>query len=160
VDVAAVEGLPLPGNYLLYVRCQDGAETITTNTVEGYYSIFKRGMKRIYPHCGEKHLHRYLAELISATATASRLAWTIRTVLRKPSVVRPASGSRIVPLIAHRPGKLEQRRERLRARANNSGSTSPCAKGDSLQWVNQPIDLTRRIEYVECGGLAGYSRCR
>lgn len=35
---------------------------ITTNTVEGYYSIFKRGMKGIYQHCGEKHLHRYLAE--------------------------------------------------------------------------------------------------
>ncbi len=30
--------------------------------VEGYYSIFKRGMKGIYQHCGEKHLHRYLAE--------------------------------------------------------------------------------------------------
>jgi transposase-like protein len=33
-----------------------------TNTVEGYYSIFKRGMKGIYQHCAEKHLHRYLAE--------------------------------------------------------------------------------------------------
>jgi len=33
-----------------------------TNTVEGYYSIFKRGMKGIYQHCKEHHLHRYLAE--------------------------------------------------------------------------------------------------
>ena len=33
-----------------------------TNTVEGYYSIFKRGMKGVYQHCREKHLHRYLAE--------------------------------------------------------------------------------------------------
>jgi hypothetical protein len=33
-----------------------------TNTVEGYFSIFKRGMKGVYQHCGEKHLHRYLAE--------------------------------------------------------------------------------------------------
>jgi len=33
-----------------------------TNTVEGYFSIFKRGFKGIYQHCGEKHLHRYLAE--------------------------------------------------------------------------------------------------
>lgn len=31
---------------------------ISTNTVEGYYSIFKRGMKGIYQHCAEKHLHR------------------------------------------------------------------------------------------------------
>lgn len=35
---------------------------ICTNTVEGYFSIFKRGMKGVYQHCGEKHLHRYLAE--------------------------------------------------------------------------------------------------
>ncbi|WP_166300358.1 IS1595 family transposase [Bradyrhizobium sp. 2S1] len=36
--------------------------TITTNTIEGFFSIFKRGMKGIYQHCGEQHLHRYLAE--------------------------------------------------------------------------------------------------
>jgi hypothetical protein len=35
---------------------------IHTNTVEGYFSIFKRGMKGVYQWCGEKHLHRYLAE--------------------------------------------------------------------------------------------------
>jgi hypothetical protein len=35
---------------------------VTTNTVDGYYSIFKRGMKGVYQHCKEKHLHRYLAE--------------------------------------------------------------------------------------------------
>jgi hypothetical protein len=33
-----------------------------TNTIEGVFSIFKRGMKGIYQHCSEKHLHRYLAE--------------------------------------------------------------------------------------------------
>ena len=36
--------------------------SIHSNTVEGYFSIFKRGMKGIYQHCGEQHLHRYLAE--------------------------------------------------------------------------------------------------
>ena len=35
---------------------------IHSNTVEGYFSIFKRGMKGVYQHCGEQHLHRYLAE--------------------------------------------------------------------------------------------------
>ena len=35
---------------------------VNTNTIEGYYSIFKRGMKGVYQHCAEKHLHRYLAE--------------------------------------------------------------------------------------------------
>ena len=33
-----------------------------TNTLEGFFSIFKRGMRGVYHHCGEKHLHRYLAE--------------------------------------------------------------------------------------------------
>lgn len=33
-----------------------------TNTVEGYFSIFKRGMKGVYQHCKERHLHRYIAE--------------------------------------------------------------------------------------------------
>lgn len=33
-----------------------------TNTIEGYFSIFKRGMKGIYQHCSEQHLQRYLAE--------------------------------------------------------------------------------------------------
>ena len=33
-----------------------------TNTIEGFFSIFKRGMKGIYQHCGERHLQRYLAE--------------------------------------------------------------------------------------------------
>ncbi len=35
---------------------------VTTNTVESYFSVFKRGMKGTYQHCAEKHLHRYLAE--------------------------------------------------------------------------------------------------
>jgi hypothetical protein len=33
-----------------------------TNSAEGFFSIFKRGMRGIYQHCGEKYLHRYLAE--------------------------------------------------------------------------------------------------
>ena len=35
---------------------------IHTNTVESYFSIFKRGMRGTYRHCGARHLHRYLAE--------------------------------------------------------------------------------------------------
>jgi transposase-like protein len=44
-----------------YVRWE-GTKLVSTNTVEGYYSIFKRGMKGVYQHCKEKHLHRYLSE--------------------------------------------------------------------------------------------------
>lgn len=42
------------GNYV-----KDGR---TTNDIEGFFSIFKRGMRGIYQHCAEQHLHRYLAE--------------------------------------------------------------------------------------------------
>lgn len=35
---------------------------VWTNTVEGYFSIFKRGMIGTYQHCGEQHLQRYLSE--------------------------------------------------------------------------------------------------
>lgn len=43
-----------------YVR--KGDATIHTNTIEGFFSIFKRGMKGVYQHCGSQHLHRYLAK--------------------------------------------------------------------------------------------------
>ncbi|MGP8152913.1 MAG: IS1595 family transposase [Smithella sp.] len=43
-----------------YVSMKD--HTIHTNTIEGYFSIFKRGMKGVYQHCKKHHLHRYLAE--------------------------------------------------------------------------------------------------
>jgi transposase-like protein len=43
-----------------YVNFED--RSIHSNTVEGYFSIFKRGMKGVYQHCAEDHLHRYLSE--------------------------------------------------------------------------------------------------
>ena len=39
-----------------------GRGDIHTNTIEGYFSIFKRGMRGVYQHCAKKHLHRYMAE--------------------------------------------------------------------------------------------------
>ena len=39
-----------------------GRGPVHTNTIEGYFSIFKRGMKGVYQHCAKKHLHRYAAE--------------------------------------------------------------------------------------------------
>lgn len=44
-----------------YVRMEDGVK-ITTNTVEGYFSILKRGINGVYHHVGKQHLHRYLSE--------------------------------------------------------------------------------------------------
>jgi len=46
---------------------------VHTNTVEGFYSIFKRGMKGVYQHCAEKHLHRYLSEFDFRYSNRARL---------------------------------------------------------------------------------------
>ena len=43
-----------------YVR--KGGSEFTTNTIEGFFGIFKRGMKGVYQHCGSQHLQRYLRE--------------------------------------------------------------------------------------------------
>ncbi|ATQ42331.1 hypothetical protein CSW64_07840 [Caulobacter mirabilis] len=43
-----------------YVSPED--RTIHTNTIEGYFSIFKRGMKGVYQHASKRHMHRHLAE--------------------------------------------------------------------------------------------------
>ena len=43
-----------------YVRRNE--PTVHINTIEGYFSLFKRGMRGVYQHCAPKHLHRYLAE--------------------------------------------------------------------------------------------------
>jgi hypothetical protein len=53
-----------------YVR-----DDVHTNTIEGYFSIFKRGMKGVYQHCSEKHLHRYLAEFDFRYNARTRLGY-------------------------------------------------------------------------------------
>jgi transposase-like protein len=45
----------------MYVR-QGKTAKVHTNTLEGFFSVFKRGMVGTYQHCGEQHLQRYLAE--------------------------------------------------------------------------------------------------
>jgi len=44
-----------------YVRHEDGV-VITTNTVEGYFSILKRGINGVYHHVGKHYLDQYLRE--------------------------------------------------------------------------------------------------
>ncbi len=49
---------------------------VHSNTIEGFFSIFKRGMKGVYQHCSEKHLHRYLVEFDHRYNTRTRLGYT------------------------------------------------------------------------------------
>lgn len=48
--------------FVTHSKGQYGRGIIHTNTVEGYYSVFKKGMRGVYQHYSEKHLHRYAAE--------------------------------------------------------------------------------------------------
>ena len=64
-----------------------------TNTVEGYYSIFKRGMKGVYQHCGEKHLHRYLAEF--DFRYSNRIKLGINDIARADIAIKNAVGKRL-----------------------------------------------------------------
>jgi transposase-like protein len=66
---------------------------VTTNTVEGYYSIFKRGMKGIYQHCSEKHLHRYLSEF--DFRYSNRIALGVNDGERADLAVKGAAGKRL-----------------------------------------------------------------
>src|SRR5258706_12102749 len=67
--------------------------TITTNTVEGYYSIFKRGMKGVYQHCSEKHLHRYLSEF--DFRYSNRVALGVSDGERADLAIKGAAGKRL-----------------------------------------------------------------
>ncbi len=55
---------------------QYGLGDHTTNSVEGFFSIFKRGMKGVYQHCGEQHLQRYLAEFDFRYSNRAKLGVT------------------------------------------------------------------------------------
>ena len=66
---------------------------IHTNTVEGYYSIFKRGMKGVYQHCSEKHLHRYLAEF--DFRYSNRVALGVNDEARANRALKGIAGKRL-----------------------------------------------------------------
>ena len=67
--------------------------SIHTNTVEGYFSIFKRGMKGVYQHCAEKHLHRYLAEF--DFRYNNRVALGINDTARADALLKGVTGKRL-----------------------------------------------------------------
>jgi transposase-like protein len=66
---------------------------IHTNSAEGFFSIFKRGMKGVYQHCGEKHLHRYLAEY--DFRYNNRIALGTNDVMRAEQAVKGIVGKRL-----------------------------------------------------------------
>jgi transposase-like protein len=74
-----------------YVR--HGDAKIHTNTIEGFFSIFKRGMKGVYQHCGEQHLQRYLHEF--DFRYSNRAALGVDDAERTTRVLKGAAGKRL-----------------------------------------------------------------
>ncbi len=83
-----------------YVRYESGRAMITTNTVEGYFALFKRGMRGVYQHCGEKHLHRYLAEFDFRYNTRSALG--VEDEARTDKALAGITGKRLTYQSANR----------------------------------------------------------
>lgn len=74
-------------------RFEEMGQAIHSNTVEGYFSVFKRGMRGVYQHCGEQHLHRYLAEFDFRYSNRSALG--VEDAERARKALRGAGGKRL-----------------------------------------------------------------
>jgi transposase-like protein len=70
-----------------------GDDLVTTNTVEGFFGIFTRGLVGVYQHCGEQHLQRYLDEFAFRYSHRAKLGVDddVRTVI----AIRGAEGKRL-----------------------------------------------------------------
>ncbi len=80
-------------DFVSHAQGEYGRGEITTNTVEGYFSIFKRGMKGVYQHCGKQHLHRYLAEF--DFRYNHRAALDVDDRMRANAIIKGAEGKRL-----------------------------------------------------------------
>ncbi len=75
-----------------YVR-RDGTRVITTNAVEGFFSILKRGVYGVYQHVSEAHLQRYLAEFDFQYSNREKLG--VNDVVRADRALKGAKGRRL-----------------------------------------------------------------
>lgn len=74
-----------------YVSLSD--PEIHTNAVEGFFSIFKRGMKGVYRHCAKEHMHRYLVEF--DFRYSNRIAKGVDDSERAGKLLKGEAGKRI-----------------------------------------------------------------
>lgn len=72
---------------------------VHSNTVENYFSVFKRGMKGTYQHCAEKHLHRYLAEF--DFRYNSRIGLGVNDEMRAERAIKGIVGKRLTYRTTH-----------------------------------------------------------
>ena len=67
---------------------------VTTNTVESFFALFKRGMRGTYQHCSENHLQRYLHEF--DFRYSNRVALGVDDAERTTRAVKGAEGKRLL----------------------------------------------------------------
>jgi hypothetical protein len=85
-----------------YVR-RVGDWVITTNTVEGFFSILKRGVYGVYQHVSEAHLQRYLAEFDFRYSNREKLG--VDDVRRVSIALKGARGRRLTYETTHFDGR-------------------------------------------------------
>jgi hypothetical protein len=66
---------------------------VHTNTVEGFFGVFKRGMRGTYQHCGPQHLQRYLDEF--DFRYSNRMALGVNDTDRATLAIKGAAGKRL-----------------------------------------------------------------
>ena len=79
-------------------KLPDGTKA-STNTVEGFFSILKRGIYGCYFHISEEHLHRYLAEF--DFRYSNRMALGIEDEERTERAIRGIIGKRLTYRTTH-----------------------------------------------------------
>jgi transposase-like protein len=72
---------------------REGDLYVHTNTIENVFSVFKRGMHGTYQHCGDAHLHRYLAEFDFRYNRRTALGWD--DAMRAADLLQSIRGKRL-----------------------------------------------------------------
>lgn len=81
-------------DFVRHASGEYGRGKVHTNTIEGYFSIFKRGMKGVYQHCAKKHLHRYATEFEFRYNNRTKLGYS--DVQRAEILLQGIEGKRLM----------------------------------------------------------------
>jgi transposase-like protein len=87
-----------------YARTEADGTVSSTNTVEGFFSLLKRGVYGSFHHISKQHLHRYLSEFdfrynARAVDDGERRQLTIKSVVGKRLTYYPAKGAETNTLV-------------------------------------------------------------
>lgn len=93
VEIGASKKHEFVDHSISYVGIGQAGRKVHTNTLEGFFSVFKRGMVGIYQHCGEQHLDRYLAEFDFRQNNREKLG--IDDVSRAATALQGVKGKRL-----------------------------------------------------------------